>query len=1147
MSPLFAPARSRSRCRSFFRPAIEALEDRTLFATGLPQATADVNFTIGRMVADPVRDLVYVADQTDARVLAVDTDLGRTVANRALAGEPGAMAVSLDGSELFVAEPGAFQIEVLSLPDLTPVNILPVGFEVDNLVATVNDHLFANTPATLGQSTIDEIDAQTGMVLDALSREYYYPPLLRTNATGTNLYVWETGVSSPDATIDEYDVSGSGSISLTNNFPAPVQNGEDFVVNESANRIYTADGGVSGIGVIDTNTNARTTWSFGLAPYGVGVAAQSSGPIYGAAADNGIFEFEASGNVLAQYPSVGLNYFIVPDSLKITPNGNLLYANYNLSSNGADVYRLAILGTSSLDIDTVPIARFTFSPVSNGEMSFDASTSSAGVPGETLTSYAWEFGDGTTGTGETTTHAYAGTGPFTVRLTVTNATGQSDEFSLQVTQLTSALPQPTATADVNFTIGQMVADPVRDLVYVADQSDDRILAVDTNLGRTVTSGAMASAPGALAVSIYGDRLFVAEPDALQIQVLSLPELNLVKTLHVGTQVGELIAIAGDRLVISDLGTEPWSAIDELDGETGKVLATVSSGTDYESLLRTNAMGTKLYVRETGLQGADSNIDEYDVSGAVPISLTNSYPVPLANSKDFVVNESARRIYTSDGGVDGVGVTDMDTKTKTVVPFAEPDYGVAVAAQSSGPIYGASAFDGIFQFGASGIFQAQYPSVGYGYWVMADSLKITPNGHLLYASTSTGVYGPNTLYRMTILGASSLVVDDIPVARFTFTPETGGLVTFDAKTSEAWKKGETLTSYNWNFGDGTISNGLTITHKFAGPGPYTVQLIITSSSGQTDTFSASVLGGSISGTVYKDVNGNGAQNNGERGLAGWAVYLDVSDSGQLDPSDPTAVTAANGNYVFTGLPEGVTYHVRELVFAGWQATTPTEIDVPVNSGRRVTHQDFGDALLPMISGNVFHDFLGNGTEDIPLKGWVVYLNATRNGKPLPGGRRTTTAADGSYAFTGLEPGVTYQVHVVLPKGWLSTTPARIDVTAAAGVDATGYDFGVALPVSITGNVFDDVNADGRTERGERGLSQWTVFLDANGNGVFDPGEVHVLSDSKGNYKFVGLAPGTYTVRLVIKSGWKSVLPQEDSYTVALTSAEVVGGEDYAVNV
>jgi PKD repeat protein len=392
--------------------------------------------------------------------------------------------------------------------------------------------------------------------------------------------------------------------------------------------------------------------------------------------------------------------------------------------------------------------------------------------------------------------------------------------------------------------------------------------------------------------------------------------------------------------------------------------------------------------------------------------------------------------------------------------------------------------------------------------------------------------------------TSFLIQAFPLARFTFKPQSGGRVVFDASTSQPGKQGETLTGYSWDFGDGTAGGGVTVTHTFAGPGPYTVKLTVTSSTGQTNDFSVAVLGGSITGTVYRDANGNGIRDSGEGGLAGWTVYLDADNNGRLEPGEVSTVTAADGSYAFTGLGGGVTYHVRELVPAGWAATTPTGIDVTVGAGKKVARQNFGDAPLPMISGKVLHDFSGNQTNELPLKGWVVYLDANNNGKLDPYEVRTTTAADGSYAFTGLKPGVTYHVRVVVPPGWVATTPTRINVTAVADMSATGNDFGVGLPASVSGNVFYDANADGRKDNGERGLAGWTVFLDANGNGVLDPGEVSVLTDARGNYTLKGLAPGTYTVRLRVKTGWKSLLPPSGFYEMSLTSGEVAGGEDFS---
>jgi subtilisin family serine protease len=56
--------------------------------------------------------------------------------------------------------------------------------------------------------------------------------------------------------------------------------------------------------------------------------------------------------------------------------------------------------------------------------SFNASASSD--PDGTITGYAWNFGDGTTGTGATTTKLYSGTGARTVTLTVTDNGGATD-------------------------------------------------------------------------------------------------------------------------------------------------------------------------------------------------------------------------------------------------------------------------------------------------------------------------------------------------------------------------------------------------------------------------------------------------------------------------------------------------------------------------------------------------------------------------------------------------------------------------------------------------------------------------------------------------------------------------------------------------
>jgi PKD repeat protein len=100
---------------------------------------------------------------------------------------------------------------------------------------------------------------------------------------------------------------------------------------------------------------------------------------------------------------------------------------------------------------TTPTAAFTFSPTPvnfNVPVIFDASSSCAGpLTGSscsstsTITSYAWNFGDGSSGTGKTVSHTFTGSATsFIVALTVTTDRGLSATTSQTVTAANSPAP-----------------------------------------------------------------------------------------------------------------------------------------------------------------------------------------------------------------------------------------------------------------------------------------------------------------------------------------------------------------------------------------------------------------------------------------------------------------------------------------------------------------------------------------------------------------------------------------------------------------------------------------------------------------------------------------------------------------------------------
>ena len=87
-------------------------------------------------------------------------------------------------------------------------------------------------------------------------------------------------------------------------------------------------------------------------------------------------------------------------------------------------------------------------------------------------------------------------------------------------------------------------------------------------------------------------------------------------------------------------------------------------------------------------------------------------------------------------------------------------------------------------------------------------------------------------------------------------------------------------------------------------------------------------GSISGTKWNDVDGDGVQDNDEPGLEDWTIYFDDNQNGELDDDETSTTTDSDGNYSFTDLDPG-TYIVAEELQQGWVQTFPSveETDEP----------------------------------------------------------------------------------------------------------------------------------------------------------------------------------------------------------------------------
>jgi len=96
-----------------------------------------------------------------------------------------------------------------------------------------------------------------------------------------------------------------------------------------------------------------------------------------------------------------------------------------------------------VDVSVRPTASFTASPnpVDVGApVAFDASASTD--PDGTIVSYAWDFGDASTGTGVTASHAYAAPGTYRVVLTVVDNESYAGNATTDVVVRSPRVPQP---------------------------------------------------------------------------------------------------------------------------------------------------------------------------------------------------------------------------------------------------------------------------------------------------------------------------------------------------------------------------------------------------------------------------------------------------------------------------------------------------------------------------------------------------------------------------------------------------------------------------------------------------------------------------------------------------------------------------------
>jgi PKD repeat protein len=389
--------------------------------------------------------------------------------------------------------------------------------------------------------------------------------------------------------------------------------------------------------------------------------------------------------------------------------------------------------------NVAPTAAFT-NTAADLAASFDATTSSDADG--SVASYAWAFGDGTTGTGATTSHSYAAAGTFSVVLTVTDNAGATGTVTKSVTVTAPpAQPSPTLATDA---FGRSVTG---------------------GLGTADVGGAWSVTGGAANASVSNGK-------------------GQLKATKAGANVaGSLAGVSSTST--NTQATFSLSAVPNGGGAFVSVAGRqVSPGTDYRARVKVASNGAMtLYIGKT-VAGAETTLKT--------LNLTGSY---VAGTEYVIRTE-----------VQGSGTTTIRAKAWPKSQ-TEPAAWQATIDDTTSALQAAGTVGLMTYLSGS---STNFPLV-----TSFDDLSATTIGAV--------VSPPNP-------------VNAAPVAAF--VSSAAGLTAAVDGSSSTDSDGS-IVSYAWNFGDGATATGATASHAYAASGTYTVQLTVVDNAGATNVLSNSV--------------------------------------------------------------------------------------------------------------------------------------------------------------------------------------------------------------------------------------------------------------------------------------------------------------------
>jgi len=452
---------------------------------------------------------------------------------------------------------------------------------------------------------------------------------------------------------------------------------------------------------------------------------------------------------------------------------------------------------------TLPVARFTYTPhplyypghpivnetvTFNGTASFDPDDPYEGSPGG-IVSYNWDFDDGTNGTGSVVNHTYSGAGSYVVTLNVTDDDGESD-----------LIDQPT--------IGTSISVQLHDIAVI----NITVTPSEVSLG-----------------------------DAFTIDVTVLNQGSDVETLNV-TAYANMIPVETKLFEYTEIGPPPfyipqhYTSIESGRNATTEIIwDTTGFPTGNYSISVTAFLVKRLedkWQSTPDLEREEAMFDNGMFYGNVAITAAASHDLAITEFKVSPASLEIDEWISIEVAVKNKGSSEEQFNATVTIEY-ESEVSVLKPVAWSNQTIRAGITVRLELLWLKGTATTEE-----GTYNMTAEVQLVNKTTLEPPSYEDANSADNTFNKEV-----SIYIK--PVASFTYSPAEPSIdetVIFNAtESSNPGVPEGTVSLYTWDFGDGTgvEKTSPVTTHVYRLNGTYTVNLIVTDDSSQTDSVQTAV--------------------------------------------------------------------------------------------------------------------------------------------------------------------------------------------------------------------------------------------------------------------------------------------------------------------